>query len=491
MYFESTRGTERVTASQAIIKGLADDGGLFVPENLPNFSKEDILKLCDMDYAQRAAYVLYKFFDEFSYEFLTEACEKAYSRFDMADPAPLISLTEDEFVLELYHGPTYAFKDVALTLLPYLMKESLRINGSEKKILIVSATSGDTGKAALESFKDIDGTKIIVFYPDGGVSEIQKLQMVTQEGGNVNVVAVKGNFDDCQTAVKNFMNSPESTLEIEKEGYIVSSANSINIGRLAPQIAYYFSTYCDLVNSSSIAYGDEVNFSVPTGNFGNILACRYAQQMGLPIKKIICASNANNVLTDFFKTGTYDKRRKLVKTESPSMDILVSSNLERLLYDISGKNCSSVKEMMESLAQNGNYTFSGIKFLTKDFYAGYATDDDALDCIAFYFDEFGYVLDPHSATAVAVGNEYFEKERDYAPIIYVSTASPYKFPIAVYDAIAEKKLSNPFDAINRIFNETGMEIPQGIIGLKEKNIRFTKTIDKADVFKVILDFAKQ
>ena len=492
MYFLSTRGgNERVTASNAIINGIASDGGLYVPESFPEISESEISLMCDMDYARRAAYILNKFFGEFDEEFLLEACTKAYSRFEMDDPAPLIAISEDEYVLELYHGPTYAFKDVALTLLPYLMRESLKLNGRDEKVLIVSATSGDTGKAALESFKDAEGFKINIFYPDSGVSEMQKLQMQTQEGKNVNVVAVKGNFDDCQTAVKKFMKDNASLETLKENGYIVSSANSINIGRLAPQIVYYFSAYCDLVNSDEIKIGEPVVFSVPTGNFGNILSCRYAQLMGLPVKKIICASNANRVLTDFFETGVYDKMRPLVKTDSPSMDILVSSNLERFLFEACGRNGEKIRELMAKLDTDGKYTFEGLKFVTQDFYWGSASDDDGLDCIAYYFDEFGYVFDTHTAVAVVVGNDYYEDTKDATPIVYVSTASPYKFPVAVYDAVAEKKVSDPFEAVRLLNEETGMSIPEGIANLRSKKIRFTRVINKDEAFKTILEFIRE
>jgi len=489
MYFTDTRsGKERVTASQAIIKGLSLSGGLYVPESFPTITKEEILQLCECDYPARAAFILHRFFGEFSYEFLLDACKKAYSRFDMEDPAQLVALSDEEYVLELYHGPTYAFKDVALTLLPYLMDESLKLNGIKKSILILSATSGDTGKAALESFKDIPNTKIMVFYPENGVSDMQKLQMSTQEGENVFVCAVDGNFDDCQTAVKRFMNDKDCLDKALSSGYIVSSANSINIGRLAPQIVYYFSAYCDLLSSNTIAIGDTINFSVPTGNFGNILAGWYAKKMGLPIEKLICASNKNNVLTDFFNKGLYDVSRQFYRTESPSMDILISSNLERLVYEITGRDPEVVMRLMNDLSTACKYKIDGIKFSTKDFYAGWSSDDDAMEFIAEFFDDFGYLADPHTAVGIKVATDYFNQTKDDRPIVYLSTASPYKFPTAVYYAIAERKTKDAFDAIKRLFNESGMEIPNGLATLQEKPIRFTKVVEKQDVPTTVFSF---
>ena len=331
MKFISTRGGECVTGAQAIAQGIAKDGGLFVPETFPSVSEKEMEEMLAMNYAERAACVLHKFLDDYDFDGLKAACEKAYSKFDEGDAAPLVKIDDSLYMLELFHGPTCAFKDLALTLLPYLLREGCNLCGIKEQVLILVATSGDTGKAALEGFKDAEGVKIMVFYPSDGVSKMQKLQMATQEGKNVNVLAVRGNFDECQSAVKKIFTSEECKEELKGKGVVLSSANSINFGRLAPQIAYYFSAYLDLVSSEQIKMGDPVDFAVPTGNFGNILAAYYAKRMGLPVGKLICASNKNNVLTDFIRTGKYDKRREFFKTMSPSMDILISSNLERLL----------------------------------------------------------------------------------------------------------------------------------------------------------------
>ena len=345
MNFISTRGGETVSGAQAIAQGIAKSGGLFVPEQFPEVSREELEEMLGMSYAERAAAVLHKYLDEYDYGELKSACEKAYAQFEEGDPAPLVKIDSSLYILELFHGPTCAFKDMALTLLPYLLRKGCDLTGVKEQVLILVATSGDTGKAALEGFKNAEGVKIMVFYPNDGVSKMQKLQMSTQEGDNVNVVAVRSNFDDCQTAVKTIFTSETCKEELKEKGYILSSANSINFGRLAPQIAYYFSAYLDLVSSDQISMGDKVNFAVPTGNFGNILAAYYAKRMGLPVGKLVCASNKNNILTDFIKTGVYDKRREFYKTMSPSMDILISSNLERLLFELSGRNTERRKNL--------------------------------------------------------------------------------------------------------------------------------------------------
>ncbi len=357
MRFISTRGQSSVkNAAAAISKGLADDGGLFVPEFFPLVTVNELSAMLDMDYAERAKTVLYKYLEEYDQTELLSACKSAYSKFEGSDGAPLVKLDDNNFIMELFHGPTLAFKDVALTLLPYLLRKGADVSGIKEQILILVATSGDTGKAALEGFKDADGIKIMVFFPSEGVSDMQKMQMRTQEGDNVNVVAVKGNFDDCQTAVKNIFSDKKVEGQLKEQGVALSSANSINFGRLAPQITYYFSAYCDLVSSNEIKMGDKIDFVVPTGNFGNILAGYYAKKMGLPVGKLICASNSNNVLTEFFAEGTYDINREFFKTMSPSMDILISSNLERLVFELSGRDAKLTAERMNDLKTSGRYT---------------------------------------------------------------------------------------------------------------------------------------
>ena len=359
MKFISTRGKSQAeNAAVAITKGLADDGGLFVPERFPTINNDEMSAMLKMEYAERACTVLHKYLEEYNKEELLAACKSAYSKFEDNEPAPIVKIDEGTFIMELFHGPTLAFKDVALTLLPYLLRKGADIAGVKEDILILTATSGDTGKAALEGFKDASGIKIMVFFPSEGVSDMQKMQMCTQEGNNVNVTAIKGNFDDCQTAVKTIFNDAAINADLKNKGVVLSSANSMNFGRLAPQITYYFSAYCDLVNSEEIKMGDKVNFVVPTGNFGNILAGYYAKLMGLPIGKLVCASNENNVLTEFFANGSYDINREFFKTISPSMDILISSNLERLVYELCGRNANLTAERMSELKKSGKYQIS-------------------------------------------------------------------------------------------------------------------------------------
>ena len=486
MIFVSTRGEEKVqSASAAIAEGLARDGGLFVPESFPDFSGriEDMLS---MDYYKRAALVIGSYLDEYDKVELLSACKKAYDKFD-GDAAPVVKIDDDLFILELFHGPTLAFKDIALTILPYLLRKSADFCGIKEEILVLVATSGDTGKAALEGFKDAEGIKINVFYPTGGVSDMQKKQMCSQEGNNVNVVGVKGNFDDCQTAVKKIFSDPKINAELKEKGFVLSSANSINFGRLVPQIAYYFSAYCDLVASSEIKLGDKIDFVVPTGNFGNILAGYYAKLMGLPVNKLICASNSNNVLTEFFATGNYDKNREFFKTVSPSMDILVSSNLERLIFELSGRDAALTASRMADLFKFGSYkiTDKELDLLRNDFGSEYADEEECLAEIQDFFDEYGYVLDTHTAVATSVYENVGDKKR---PTVVLSTASFYKFPQSVYFAIKGKKIKDAFNAADALYKETAADIPPQISELKEKPIRFDRIAEKDEVYGAVKDF---
>ena len=497
MYFVSTRGKGRVTGAEAVVQGLAEDGGLFVPEKFPSVTKEEMERMLGMDYPERAALVLSKYFDDYDKDELLSALKKAYSQFDEGDAAPLVKVENGMFMLELYHGPTCASKDMALTVLPYLLRKGCDILGIKDTILILVATSGDTGKAALEGFKDQKGVKIMVAYPDDGVSKMQKLQMCTQDGDNVNVVAVKGNFDDCQTTVKKIFHSEECKAELKKRGIRLSSANSINFGRLAPQIAYYFSAYLDLVSSEQIKMGDKVDFTVPTGNFGNILAAYYAKQMGLPVGKLVCASNRNNVLTDFILRGVYDvSKRPFYKTMSPSMDILISSNLERLLFEISGRDAALTQERMESLAKTGRYSVRAeeLKSIKEQFYAGYASEDDTVDCIYEFFTEYGYPMDPHTGVAMCVAERYqeaLEKETPPVkplPMVVVSTASPYKFPQAVYYALTGNDVKDSFKGIKRINLLTAMKVPESLKEIRYKPIRFKTAVTADHIFDEVLKF---
>ncbi len=499
MNFISTRGGAKVTGAQAIVKGLAENGGLYVPEKFPKVSREELGALAEMNYAERAAFILGKYLaDDLGADFLLAACEKAYSTFEGKDPVPLVKIDGNMYILELFHGPTCAFKDMALTLLPHLLKKSCEVTGIKDEILILAATSGDTGKAALEGFRDVEGTKVAVFYPDEGVAKMQRLQMCTQSGKNVLVAAVEGNFDDCQRAVKRMFASEEFNAQLAQKGVRLSSANSINFGRLAPQIAYYFSAYLDLLTSGQIEEGDEVDFVVPTGNFGDILAGWYAKNMGLPIRKLVCASNKNRVLADFFKTGTYSVKRDFHRTMSPSMDILVSSNLERLLFEISGRNAKLTAERMQELAEKKEYSITPEekRILDEQFFGGFASEDDTVEAMYDVFDEYGYAMDTHTGVALAVKCQYryaVEKEnkKDSVPIIVLSTANPYKFPQDVLYALSGNDVKDSFKGVKRLHLLTAMKPPKNLIDLRYKPIRFkTKVKNKVkEMADLILRFA--
>lgn len=493
MNFISTRGGEKVGGAQAIVKGLSEGGGLYVPEKFPKISEREFNDMLEQSYAERAALVLGKYLTEYDAAELLAACEKAYAKFE-GDPAPLVRLDDGVYMLELWHGPTCAFKDMALTLLPYLLRKGCDICGVKEDVLILVATSGDTGKAALEGFKDADGIKINVFYPSDGVSKMQKLQMCTQEGENVNVTAVRGNFDDCQTAVKEIFASEEKCALLKSKNVVLSSANSINFGRLAPQIAYYFSAYCDLVSSNQIEFGEEIDFVVPTGNFGNILAAYYAKQMGLPVRRLHCASNRNNVLTDFFATGIYDMRREFYKTTSPSMDILVSSNLERLVFELSGRNAKLTAKRMEELKTSGKYeiTPEELEKLSQVFDGGYADDDACVEAMYDVFIDTGYTMDTHTGCAMKVAVDWFEKhKKDETKTVIVSTANPYKFPQDVLYAVTGNDVKDSFKGIKRLHAATAMAVPKSLKELRDKPVRFTKTIDSKKLFDEVLEFASK
>lgn len=499
MYFLSTRGAQKVTGAQAIVQGIANDGGLFVPESFPKVSVDELSAMIGMDYAERAAFVLHKYLDEYDYEGLKDACSKAYSQFEAGDAAPLVKIKNGLYILELFHGPTCAFKDMALTVLPYLLREGCNICGIKEQVLILVATSGDTGKAALEGFKDAEGIKIMVFYPDEGVSKMQKLQMCTTEGDNTNVVAVRGNFDDCQTAVKRIFNSEEYKADLKSKNTLLSSANSINFGRLAPQIAYYFSAYLDLVSCGQIEIGQTVDFTVPTGNFGNILAAYYAKQMGLPVGKLVCASNKNNILTDFIKTGKYDCHRNFYKTMSPSMDILISSNLERLLFELSGRDAALINDRMQKLNKEGVYTVNSAELskLQREFFAGFTNEEKTVECMYDFFCEYGYPLDTHTGVAMNVAQEYMEllkAEKDpkdktpFPPMVVVSTASPYKFPQDVLYALTGNDVKDSFKGIKRLNLLTAMKVPKSLQDLRYKEPRFRAVANSDKLYAEVTKF---
>ena len=477
MQFISTRGGEKVTGAQAIVQGLAKNGGLFVPETFPKITEAEFEEMKEMTYAERAAFILGKYLgEELGQDFLLEACKKAYSTFETEDPAPLVKIDSGMYILELFHGPTCAFKDMALTVLPYLLTKSLEVLGEKKDVLILAATSGDTGKAALEGFRDVKGTKVAVFFPDEGVSKMQRLQMSIQDGNNVFVSAVKGNFDDCQTAVKKLFASKEFNEELEKRNTLLSSANSINFGRLAPQIAYYFSSYLDLLTSDQIEMGDEIDFIVPTGNFGDVLAGWYAKQMGLPIRKLVVASNRNKVLSEFFKKGVYDVKRTFHRTMSPSMDILVSSNLERLLFEVSGRNAELTAKRMQELAEKKEYSITQkeLDALNRDFYANFSNEDETVDAMYELFEEYGYPMDTHTGVALGVLAKYQEKmeKKDMRLTVVLSTANPYKFPQDVLYALSGNDVKDSFKGIKRLNLLTAMKPPKALVALRYRPLRF-------------------
>lgn len=487
-YFSTRDKLNRVCAAQAIVQGLAQDGGLFVPETIPVFSPAELRAMCAMDYRERALAVMRVYLDEFSEQELTDFIGKAYSEnYDCAEIAPTRFLSDSTGVLELFHGPTCAFKDMALQMLPHLLTASLKKLGETRKVCILVATSGDTGKAALEGFADVPGTAIVVFYPRDGVSDVQKLQMTTQRGANVFVSAVEGNFDDAQTGVKRIFSDRDFAQALDQKGCFLSSANSINWGRLLPQIVYYFSAYCDYVNSGKIAFGQELDFCVPTGNFGDILAGWYAKKMGLPIRKLICASNSNNVLTDFIATGVYDRNREFFTTVSPSMDILVSSNLERLLFMLSDD--ASVNAWMEALKTSGRYDVGEtvLKAIQADFVAGFARDEEAMACIKALYDETGYLMDTHTADAYAVLSR-LRATQDAFPTVIVATASPFKFCDSVLNALDETSSKPGAALIEKLAETTGKAAPAPLMGLDAKEIRFKACLPKEKMPDVVIDF---
>lgn len=464
LFYKSTRDDSvKVTASQAILKGLAPDGGLFVPESIPSFDKS-LEELSKMSYKEVAYEVMKLMLDDFTEEELKACIDKAYhEKFDTDVIAPLVK-ADGAYYLELFHGATIAFKDMALSILPHLLITSAKKNDVHNEIVILTATSGDTGKAALAGFADVKGTRIIVFYPKNGVSPIQEKQMVTQKGDNTYVIGIKGNFDDAQTGVKKIFGDKELEKEMAEAGFQFSSANSINIGRLVPQIVYYVYAYTRLLADGEIKAGDKINAVVPTGNFGNILAAFYAKNMGLPINKLICASNENKVLYDFFTTGEYDRNREFVLTTSPSMDILISSNLERLIYRIAGNSAKKNSELMESLKNTGKYEITPeMKAQLSDFYGNYATEAEDAATIKKLYEDTGYVIDTHTAVAATVYEKYKKETGDDTVTVIASTASPYKFTRSVMDAIDSKYDSmTDFELVDELSKISNVAVPQAI-----------------------------
>jgi len=495
MLYQSTRGSDKkVSAAEAIAQGLSENGGLYVPESFPKLDKQALNELVGMSYHERAARIIGLYLNDFSDDEVSEYARKAYSTLSFNHPAiaPLHKHDENTHVLELWHGPTSAFKDMALQMLPHLVTASLKKIGEERQVCILVATSGDTGKAALEAFSDIPGTKIMVFYPSEGVSDVQKLQMMTQEGGNVNVVAIEGNFDDAQSGVKTIFSDENLREKITESGFMLSSANSINWGRLVPQVVYYVSAYCDLINNNEIKFGEKVNFCVPTGNFGNILAAYYALQMGLPIGKLICASNSNDVLTEFIKSGVYDRNRQFFTTVSPSMDILISSNLERLLFDASDRDGKMIANLMSELGTDGRYTVDGkIKEkIDKIFVGGMCSEDDTLKTISDIYKNHKYLMDTHTAVAYKVLCDYRKETGDNTKSVVVSTASPYKFCDSVLTALGHTVSTDGAELLDLLAQSTGTAIPAPLAGLKEKKVLFDTLILTNDMKTEVFKFLK-
>ncbi|GFZ34446.1 threonine synthase [Clostridium zeae] len=490
MFYKSTRGKENfVKASEAIVRGIAEDGGLFVPESFPSIEKSfDELK--EMNYKELAFYILKKYLDDFSDEELKACIEGAYDeKFEDSSIAPL-KYAGGAYFLELFHGKTLAFKDMALSILPYLVKTAANKTGIDKDIVILTATSGDTGKAALEGFARVAGTKIVVFYPKDGVSEIQRRQMVTQEGDNTFVVGIEGNFDDAQNGVKDIFGDDDFNKQLEDKGYMLSSANSINIGRLIPQVVYYVYSYVNLLKEGRLKAGEKINVVVPTGNFGNILAAFYAKSMGLPIERFICASNENKVLTDFINTGVYDRNREFLVTNSPSMDILISSNLERFLYEISGKDSAVIRDLMSKLRTEGRYEVSeAMKVRLKEFYGDFATEEETVDAIRKVYDSSRYVIDTHTAVAYEVFEKYKNETKDDAVTVIASTASPFKFPRSVNEALNfEQKEASDFQMVETLSKNFDIKIPKGILNLESKPVIHNTTCNKENMRTVIKEF---
>lgn len=491
MMFFSTRDSEKklFKASEVIKNGLAADGGLFVPESIPSVSLDDISNIAKMSYAERAATVLSMYLSDYTYEELLEDATNAYCEASFPEgAAPLKKVKDNTYSLELWKGPTAAFKDMALQIMPRLLSRALVKTGEKNTALILVATSGDTGKAALEGHKDVNGVKIMVFYPVDGVSKVQKLQMATQTGSNVNVCAIKGNFDDAQTGVKKIFSNAEARARLLEGSYILSSANSINWGRLAPQIVYYFSAYCDLLNQGEIKLGDKINVCVPTGNFGNIFAAYLAKCMGLPIDKMVCASNANNILTDFINTGVYDKNRDFHLTMSPSMDILISSNLERLLYFTAGTQ--ETADCMKKLSELGRYEVSdaAMSVIKANFVGYFADETETANTLRKVYNEYGYLADTHTSVAFDCAEKYVSESGDTKPMVVVSTASPYKFAADVYKSITGKVASDGTAALDELSALTSTEISYPLRDLDKREVKFNTVIESDAMLDEVYKF---
>lgn len=501
MNYISTRGgDEKYTSPGAIKEGMAKNRGLLVPESIPSFTNEELSSMVGMPYNEIAAKILHSLLDDFSYNELKDYANEAYSEEKFGqDPAPLLQLNEyndSYYILELWHGPTCAFKDIALQMLPRLMSAAVKKQGEPSDVCVLTATSGDTGKAALEGFRDVDNSHIAVFFPLDGVSDMQKMQMITQEGSNCHVIAVKGCFDDTQKGVKDIFADDKIENEFARKNIFMSSANSINWGRLAPQIVYYFHSYFTLLSREKISLGEKINFVVPTGNFGNILSAWYAMKMGLPVNKLICASNKNRVLSDFLRSGIYDSKRQFFRTNSPSMDILVSSNLERLLFEVSGRDSEKVKQWMENLESSGKYTVDPktLHRLQEILVGGFADDRGTIKTIRSIYDRYDHCVDTHTAVGFNVYERYLSRSKDETKTVFISTASPFKFPRDVSDGIFGEGYSKGRSVdvlLKELSQEIGIEIPPSIFELKEKPVLHEKIIEKEEMKETVLDIVSK
>lgn len=493
MNYISTRGDGgSVSSAEAIKRGIAPDGGLYVPESRVKLEPAEIEGLKELDYGRRAVAILERFLTDYTREELDDSVSRAYApaKFGGGPIAPVYKLSENAYILELWHGPTCAFKDMALQILPHLLVKAVKKTGETSEIVILVATSGDTGKAALEGFRDVEGTRLIVFFPENGVSLVQKLQMVTQEGSNVYSIGVDGNFDDAQSGVKAIFTDPSVIASMGEMGLKFSSANSINWGRLVPQIVYYFSSYSDLVAAGEIKAGEKINYAVPTGNFGNILAAYYAKSMGLPVNKLICASNENNVLTDFIRTGVYDRRRDFKRTSSPSMDILISSNLERLLFEITGRDAALVSGWMRKLKEEGMYSVTGEvrERLGELFWAGFTDEAETLEAIRDVYGDYGYVVDTHTAVGIDVYDKYVISTGDMTKTVVASTASPFKFSESVASAIlgeAAVRGKNDLELLELLSDHCGLPVPQGLKDLDKKRVLHSTACGREEMESVV------
>ena len=489
MKYVSTRNANtRIDSAEAIIRGLSNDGGLYMPESIPSLTTAEIDSLVGMDYKSRAKLVLSKFLTDYSETELDNCINGAYTEAKFGShPAPVKKLDDNNYVLELWHGPTCAFKDMALQLMPRLLTTAIAKSGEDKTTVILVATSGDTGKAALEGFCDVEKTKILVFFPQHGVSEVQRKQMTSQAGDNTGVIGLEGNFDDCQTGVKNIFGNSDVAKKLADNKMAFSSANSINWGRLVPQIVYYFSAYADMVKSGDIKMGDKVDFVVPTGNFGDILAGYVAKKMGLSVGRLICASNTNKVLTDFIETGVYDRNRDFYTTISPSMDILISSNLERLLFIVSGFDADKTADYMSRLAKDGRYKIDAklLEDIKAEFDGGFADEDMTIAAIGKSYEKYNYVMDPHTAVAYSVSESIPAQNKR----VILSTASPYKFPASVISGLkGDSNTENEFELFSRLNAMTGVEIPQSLACLENADVRFKDVCEKDEMTKAVYNF---